>query len=118
MWIFSAVASAIAAGILFILATVGVAVALVVFFVLFVVFGLIMGYRLRKGATTFESNGTRVVFYSNIPGAADAARQRMTKKAEQDTDVYELSPEDYSVENIPEDKTQHRAIEGKTPGTR
>lgn len=109
MWIFSAIASAIVAAILFVLATVGVAVALVVFVVLFVVFTLLVRYRMKK-AGTFESNGTRIIFYSTTSGNEDLRRQAR-KKAEEDGDLYELSPHEYSVEDVPEKPDQPQSLE-------
>ena len=116
MWIFSAIASAIVAAILFVLATVGVAVALVVFLILFIIFALVMRYRLKRGATTFESNGTRIVFYSSVPGTGNGRRQS-EKEAEPEGDLYELSPHEYSVEDVPEKPVQPKPLEERTTDT-
>ncbi len=110
MWIFSAIASAIVAAVLFVLATVGVAVALVVFLILFVIFGLVMRSRLKR-ASTFEHNGTRIIFYSSVPGAEEEIRRRTGKETESDGDLYELSPHEYSVEDVPAEPGQRRSLE-------
>ena len=123
MWILSTIASAIVAGVLFVFATVGVAVTLLVFLILFVIFTIWMRYRLRKDAATFEGNGTRIIFYSSSgPSAGSSTRDaqhRMKGNGEADNDVYELSPDDYSVEDAPPenartDENRPRALdEGK-----
>lgn len=98
MWIFSAIASAIAAGVVFVLATAGLLVALVVGLILFLVLGFVIRRNIRKNATVYEQNGTKIFFYSNIPGAGQPNREQKQEG------VYELSPEDYSIsDELPED---------------
>ncbi len=109
MWIFSAVA----AGMLFVLAAAGAAGALAVFCVLFVISGLIM--RQRSTQTAFESNGIRVVWYShglNTPAARQADGQDRMLRAARCT----ICPGAWSVESGSEAATDFRPETGNTMG--
>ena len=89
MWIFSAIASAIAAVALFFLTTIGIGIALVLGLILILVSSFVIRRNIRKHGTTFEQNGTRFVFYSNIPGTP--------RPNTEEDNTYELSPDDYTI---------------------
>ena len=63
-WIIAGVTSVVVAGLVFLLATVGIVVAFFVFLVLFVVFGLAMR-RARKNVQ-YGEDGSRFIIYTNI----------------------------------------------------
>ena len=96
-WIVAGISSlAVAVGI-FLLATVGIVVALGVFLVMFVVIAIAM--RRMKKNVQYAENGSRVIFYTNIPEGF--TRQNPSGKPEVQPDepnTYELSPEEYTVE--------------------
>lgn len=98
-WIIAGISSIAIAGIVFLLATVGIVVALVVFLVLFVVFGIAMR-RARKNVQ-YGEGGSRFIIFTNIPGAdsGNPSRQR-----EDSPDTYELSPDEYTITASPEKK--------------
>ena len=93
MWIFSAIASAIAAVALFFLTTIGIGIALVLGLILILVSSFVIRRNIRKHGTTFEQNGTRFVFYSNIPGTP--------RPNTEEDNTYELSPDDYTISEAP-----------------
>ncbi len=98
-WIIAGISSVAIAGIVFLLATVGIVVALVVFLVLFVVFGIAMR-RARKNVQ-YGEDGSRFIIFTNIPGtdSGNPSRQR-----EQAPETYELSPDEYTIEVSPENR--------------
>ena len=87
-WIIAGVTSVVVAGLVFLLATVGIVVAFFVFLVLFVVFGLAMR-RARKNVQ-YGEDGSRFIIYTNIPGAGTGNADRARRD---DPDTYELSVE-------------------------
>ena len=89
-WIIAGVTSVVVAGLVFLLATVGIVVAFFVFLVLFVVFGLAMR-RARKNVQ-YGEDGSRFIIYTNIPGAGTGNADRV------------LSPDEYTVEAAPSKK--------------
>ena len=128
-WIIAGVTSVVVAGLVFLLATVGIVVAFFVFLVLFVVFGLAMR-RARKNvqrygrgeflwhagdavpmagivlegcvdAVQYGEDGSRFIIYTNIPGAGTGNADRVRRD---DPDTYELSPDEYTVEAAPSKK--------------
>ena len=98
-WIIAGVTSVVVAGLVFLLATVGIVVAFFVFLVLFVVFGLAMR-RARKNVQ-YGEDGSRFIIYTNIPGAGAGNADRVRRD---DPDTYELSPDEYTVEAAPSKK--------------
>ena len=98
-WIIAGVTSVVVAGLVFLLATVGIVVAFFVFLVLFVVFGLAMR-RARKNVQ-YGEDGSRFIIYTNIPGAGTGNADRVRRD---DPDTYELSPDEYTVEAAPSKK--------------
>lgn len=68
-WLFAVVPSVVIAGIVFVLATVGIVVAFFVFLVLFVVLGLAIR-RQKKNGARFGTNGSQFIFYTNIPNGS------------------------------------------------
>ena len=90
-WIIAGVTSVVVAGLVFLLATVGIVVAFFVFLVLFVVFGLAMR-RARKNVQ-YGEDGSRFIIYTNIPGAGTGNADRARRD---DPDTYELSPDEYT----------------------
>ena len=114
-WIIAGVTSVVVAGLVFLLATVGIVVAFFVFLVLFVVFGLAMR-RARKNVQ-YGEDGSRFIIYTNIPGAGTGNADRVRRD---DPDTYELSPDEYTVEAAPSKKpgdTDPKALgdHGKSP---
>lgn len=99
-WIIAGVTSVAAAGLVFVLAAAGIVVAFFVFFILFIVFGLAMR-RARKTVRHGEG-GSRFVIYTNIPGAGG----QEPKGRRDDHDIYELTPDDYTVEPASSDKPE------------
>ena len=85
-WIIAGATSVVVAGLVFLLATVGIVVAFFVFLVLFVVFGLAMR-RARKNVQ-YGEDGSRFIIYTNIPGAGTGNADRVRRD---DPDTYELS---------------------------
>ena len=83
-WIIAGVTSVVVAGLVFLLATVGIVVAFFVFLVLFVVFGLAMR-RARKNVQ-YGEDGSRFIIYTNIPGAGTGNADRVRRD---DPDTYE-----------------------------
>ena len=98
-WIIAGVTSVVVAGLVFLLATVGIVVAFFAFLVLFVVFGLAMR-RARKNVQ-YGEDGSRFIIYTNIPGAGTGNADRVRRD---DPDTYELSPDEYTVEAAPSKK--------------
>ena len=114
-WIIAGVSSVVVAGLVFLLATVGIVVAIVVFLVLLVVFGFAMR-RARKNVH-YGEDGSRFVIYTNIPGAGqgnDAPDE--ARMGREHPDVYELSPDDYTVEVAPEAKGKDDPKRLEEPG--
>ncbi len=110
-WVIAGITSVAVAGLVFLLATVGIVVAFFVFLVLFVVFGLAMR-RARKNVR-YGADGSRIIFYTNIPGATGGAAEDPRGHRE-DPDTYELSPDEYTVEPAsPEKKDEPKAIEDR-----
>ena len=72
-WIIAGITSVAVAGLVFLLATVGIVVAFFVFLVLFVVFGLAMR-RARKNVQ-YGADGSRFIIYTNIPGATGGSAE-------------------------------------------
>ena len=91
-WIIAGVTSVVVAGLVFLLATVGIVVA-------FFVFGLAMR-RARKNVQ-YGEDGSRFIIYTNIPGAGTGNADRVRRD---DPDTYELSPDEYTVEATPSKK--------------
>ena len=126
-WIIAGVTSVVVAGLVFLLATVGIVVAVFVFFVLFVVFGvplplrlwllflsqalpdgvcfrfLMFGLAMRRARKNvlYGEDGSRFIIYTNIPGAGTGNADRVRRD---DPDTYELSPDEYTVEAAPSKK--------------
>lgn len=118
-WLFAVVSSVVIAGIVFVLATVGIVVAFFVFLVLFVFIGLVIR-RQKKNGVRFGNNGSQFIFYTNIPNGSaetDGTDQQTMEpfrriagadsSAEQsaqhdpcsgDDQTYDLSPDEYTVE--------------------
>ena len=88
-WIIAGVTSVVVAGLVFLLATVGIVVA----------FGLAMR-RARKNVQ-YGEDGSRFIIYTNIPGAGAGNADRVRRD---DPDTYELSPDEYTVEAAPSKK--------------
>ena len=76
-WIIAGVTSVVVAGLVFLLATVGIVVAFFVFLVLFVVVGLTMR-RMRKNVQ-YGEDGSRFIIYTNITGVFGEARRHGPK---------------------------------------
>lgn len=109
-WIIAGVTSVVVAGLVFLLATVGIVVAFFVFLVLFIVVGLTMR-RIRKNVQ-YGEDGSRFIIYTNIPGAGTGNADRVRRD---EPDTYELSPDEYTVEPASSEKpgdTDPKAIEG------
>ncbi len=112
-WIIAGVTSVVVAGLVFLLATVGIVVAFFVFLVLFVVVGLAMR-RVRKNVQ-YGEDGSRFIIYTNIPGARDGMGNDARVRRD-DPDTYELSPDEYTVETAPSEKpgeTGPKALEDR-----
>ncbi|WP_294513429.1 hypothetical protein [uncultured Bilophila sp.] len=110
-WIIAGITSVAVAGLVFLLATVGIVVAFFVFLVLFVVFGLAMR-RARKNVQ-YGADGSRFIIYTNIPGATGGSAEE-PRVHRDDPDTYELSPDEYTVEPVsPEKKDEPKAIEDR-----
>ena len=110
-WVVAGLTSVAVAGLVFLLATVGIVVAFFVFLALFVVFGLAMR-RARKDIRT-GADGGRFIIYTNIPGATGGPSNPAgaSRVHRDDPDTYELSPDEYTVEPASSDKT-----DGADPG--
>ncbi|MEG2140046.1 MAG: hypothetical protein RRY20_04595 [Bilophila sp.] len=132
-WLFAIVSSVVIAGIVFVLATVGIVVAFFVFLVLFVVIGLALR-RQRKHGARFGGNGSQFVFYTNIPDGsaqrdaetyrtAEAFRRLANASTPEEpaapgqpapradhaaNQTYDLSPDEYSVAAPPDTPSEKK----------
>lgn len=137
-WLFAALSSIVVAGLIFVLATVGIVVAFFVFIGLFIFISLAMRRGGRENRPSGRAGSSRIIVYTNIPrsgsaGEADgregipeetavsgaatrpqdngcgARKPDNGETSGQDGDVYDLSPDEYTVEETPAEKKPRNA---------
>ena len=104
-WVMAGLVSVGVAVAIFFLATVGLVVGLIAFLVLFVVFAL--AARKRSGVYTNAKGTQFVIFTKGFQTPQDSAEQQEPSRSQPAAleEVYDLSPEDYTIESIPDKKT-------------
>lgn len=124
-WIFAFFSSVLVAGLIFLLATVGIVVAFFVFIALFIFINIAMRRARRQGGGAGQG-ASRIVVFTNLPGgggmgaggaspdphgiseagACSSGAERVHTPGG-DGEIYDLSPEDYKVE-YPDDASTER----------